>query len=51
MLATKLSMTVAAMRLSMPHSEFVYWQAYYARQAQRHELAQLSARAPGARRR
>lgn len=50
MLATKLGTTVTRMRLEMPHSEFVYWQAYYARKAQREQLAQLSAKAPGRRR-
>lgn len=43
-------MTVTRMQLEMSNKEFVYWQAYYARKAQRHELAQLSAKAPGGRR-
>lgn len=43
MLATKIGTTVARMRLEMPHSEFVYWQAYYARKAQREQLAARTA--------
>lgn len=43
-------MTVTRMNQEMPHSEFIYWQAYYARKAQRQQLAELSARAPGGRR-
>lgn len=41
-------MTVARMNLEMPHSEFIGWQAYYARKAQREQLARLNA--PGRRR-
>ena len=37
-------MTVARMRLEMPNSEYVYWQAYFARKAQREQLARLSAK-------
>lgn len=50
MLASKLGMTVARLRLEMSNSEFVYWQAYYARKAQREQLARLSARSPARRR-
>lgn len=50
MLASKLGMTVARLRLEMSNSEFVYWQAYYARKSQREQLARLSANAPGGRR-
>jgi hypothetical protein len=50
MLAKALSMTVARMRQEMSNSEYMYWQAYYARKAQREQLAQLSAKAPGRRR-
>jgi hypothetical protein len=46
MLAKALSMTVGRMRSEMSNSEFIYWQAYYARKAQRQQLAELSARAP-----
>jgi hypothetical protein len=50
MLATKLAMTVSRMRREMSNSEFVYWQAYYARRAQREQMASLLAKAPGRRR-
>jgi hypothetical protein len=50
LLAKALGMTVTRMRLEMPHREFVYWQAYYARKAQREQLAQLSAKQPRPRR-
>lgn len=43
MLATRLGMTVTRMRLEMPHSEYVHWQAYYARKAQREQMARLNA--------
>lgn len=36
-------MTVGRMRLEMSNSEYVYWQAYYARKAQREQLARLNA--------
>lgn len=42
MLAKALGMTVARLRLEMSNSEFIYWQAYYARKAQREQLAYLS---------
>lgn len=32
-------MTVARMRAEMPNSEYVRWNVYYARQAQKLELA------------
>lgn len=50
MLAKALGMTVARMNLEMPHLEYMGWQAYYARKAQREQLARLSAKAPGRRR-
>lgn len=37
-LAQKLSMTVASLRERMSSAEFVRWQVYYARKAQREEL-------------
>lgn len=43
-LAAKLGMTVAEMRLRMSSQEFVHWDIYYARIAQREELAAKSGR-------
>lgn len=40
-LAQKLGMTVDAMRRSMSSEEFTGWGMYYARKAQREELARL----------
>jgi len=42
-LAQKLSMTVATLR-QMPAAEFLGWQMYYARKAQRDELEMLKAK-------
>lgn len=41
-LATKLGMTVARIRSEMSSAEFTSWQIYYARIAQREELARLT---------
>lgn len=41
-LATKLGMTVARLRDEMGSAEFTAWQIYYARIAQREELARLT---------
>lgn len=38
-LAEKLGMTVARLRAEMPNAEFVRWQMYYGRLAQRREIA------------
>ncbi len=38
-LAQKLGMTVDRLRAEMPNEEFLYWSMYYARKAQREELA------------
>lgn len=38
-LAQKLGMTVARMRAEMPAEEFLGWDVYYRRKAQRDELA------------
>lgn len=40
-------MTVADLRARMSADEFVYWQVYYARKAQREELEMLKAKARG----
>lgn len=37
-------MTVARLRAEMPNGEFVGWQMYYARKAQREELEALKAK-------
>jgi len=37
-------MTVGRMRVEMSNDEFVRWCSYYARRAQREELARLTAR-------
>ena len=42
-LATKLHKTVGEMRRQMTQVEYVHWQVYYGREAQRKELAQLQA--------
>lgn len=39
-LAQKLGLTVARLREEMSADEFVHWHIYYARKAQREELAQ-----------
>lgn len=41
-LATKLGMTVGRLRHEMTSAEFTSWQIYYARIAQREELARLT---------
>jgi hypothetical protein len=38
-LAQKLGMTVSRMRAEMTNLEYVHWGIFYARKAQRHELA------------
>lgn len=38
-LAQKLSMTVASLRTSLSNAEYVAWSVYYARKAQREQLA------------
>lgn len=38
-LATELGRTVAELRAGMTEEEFVRWQVYYARRAQRRELS------------
>lgn len=43
-LAQKLSMTVARLREEMPNDEYLRWNIYYARKAQREELANQRAR-------
>lgn len=43
MLAEKLGRTVAELREGMSNEEYVYWQVYYARKAQRQQLEQLMA--------
>lgn len=43
-LAQKLSMTVSEMRQRMSNMEFEHWQIYYARIAQREEMARLQAK-------
>lgn len=40
-LAQKLGMTVDRMRVEMSNDEFVRWEIYYAREAQRIELARM----------
>jgi hypothetical protein len=40
-LAAKLTMTVAQLREEMSSDEFTRWHVYYARKAQRDELARL----------
>jgi hypothetical protein len=40
-LATKLGMTVARMRQELAADEYMRWGVYFARQAQREELARL----------
>lgn len=47
MLAAKLSMTVAQLRRVMSNAEFVRWRIYYARAAQRRELAERAAAGEG----
>lgn len=42
-------MTVARMRAEMPAAEFVGWQMYYARKAQREELEALKVKGGGGR--
>ena len=42
-LAAKLSMTVAELRERLSNDEYMRWEVYYAREAQRIELARLSA--------
>ena len=42
-LATRLGMTVAQLTTEMSNDEFVRWGVYYARKAQRQELARLEA--------
>lgn len=37
-------MTVAELEARMPNAEFVEWQAYHARKAQRRELAEKMAK-------
>ena len=51
MLAEKLGRTVAELRASLSNDEYVGWAMYYARKAQRDELAHkiAEARAGGAR--
>jgi hypothetical protein len=44
-LAQKLGMTVSRMRDEMPYDEYVLWSTYYARIAQREELAAQKAKA------
>lgn len=44
-LAAKLGMTVSGMRAEMGSGEFCHWVTYYAREAQRRELADRSAKA------
>jgi hypothetical protein len=44
MLATKLGMTVGRLRTEMSNDEFIRWQAYYARKAQREQLAARTAK-------
>jgi hypothetical protein len=39
-LAAKLGMTVARMRTEMSNAEYMAWGMYYAREAQRRQLAQ-----------
>jgi hypothetical protein len=46
-LAQKLGMTVARLRAEMGNDEYVWWNVYYGRQAQRDELAMKSARGAG----
>lgn len=36
-------MTVTRLRLEMPHSEYIGWQAYYGIKAQRQQLAHMNA--------
>lgn len=43
LLAQKLGMTVAEMAHRMSNDEYVHWQIYYARKAQREELERLKA--------
>ena len=42
-LAQRLGMTVDRLRAGMSNDEFVRWQVYYARKAQREELERLKA--------
>ena len=44
-------MTVADLEARMSNREFLYWQAYYARKAQKEEMASLKAKAAAKRRR
>jgi hypothetical protein len=46
-LAQKLGMTVARLRAEMSNSEYVAWGVYYARKAQREELARRLAEGRG----
>lgn len=50
-LAAKLGMTVGQLRAQMGHAEFVAWGVYYARKAQREEMAQRKAKSQGRKRR
>ena len=43
-LAQKLSMTVARLRTEMSNAEYLGWQMFYARKAQREELETLKAK-------
>ena len=43
-LAQKLAMTVARLRMEMSAREFLRWNMYYARKAQREELETLRAK-------
>jgi hypothetical protein len=44
MLAARLGMTVGRLRREMSSEEFVRWGMYYARKAQREELARLQSK-------